>query len=95
MGLLSFLEGIAEIADAFNESFKDDARNKTLEQLINGINTNNGDTYFIDELKSRLAQLSNRELIENYEEYCYYSDDIVISIFKKEINKRGMTRYLE
>lgn len=74
-----------------DESILNYAKDKTLGELCDSINTNSlTSDYSRIVLKERLKRMGNRELMLNYREYCGCSTDELIEIFEKEIYWRGM-----
>ena len=86
MGFLDFLNGIDEIASDY-------VGNKSLEQLYQSIVTDSTTSaWAVKELKSRLRQMSNRELKSTYYDICdCYDNEYLISIVENYLDSRGIS----
>lgn len=85
MGFFEFLEGIDDLASDY-------VGGKSLQQLYQSIVTDSTtSSWDIKELKSRLRQMNNVELINEYNEVCYcYDNQKLINIFEYYMDSRGI-----
>lgn len=85
MGFFEFLEGIDDAASEY-------VGGKSLQQLYQSIVTDSTtSSWAIKELKSRLRQMNNVELINEYNEVCYcYGNQKLINIFEYYMDSRGI-----
>lgn len=92
MGFFDFLGEVGELFKEGDEAASEYVGEKSMQQLYKSIVTNSTtSSWAVKELKSRLRQMSNRELKNEYYEVCdCYSSQKLLNIFKSSMNSRGI-----
>lgn len=92
MGFFDFLGEVGELFKEGDEAASEYVGEKSMQQLYKSIVTNSTtSSWAVKELKSRLRQMSNKELRYEYYEVCDdYSSQRLLNIFESLMDSRGI-----